>query len=168
MTLTHDDLVKRAKRWLLNTVGCSFALVELRTLAPEVPDAIGFKETRSFLVECKTSRSDFLADKAKPFRQWPEVGMGNYRFYMAPPGLIRIDELPKHWGLLEVHERVVRIAHPATGFNKRGGNIHQPPAFSGESVILNERPMLISALRRVALRGDLEKIYENPHQKRAS
>ena len=55
------------------------------------------------LVECKVSRSDFLADKAKPHRH--VGGIGNWRYYMAPEGLISPNELPEKWGLVEVNAR---------------------------------------------------------------
>ena len=70
--MTHDQLVARAKHWLLNTYGCGFAFAELTacTNSGEIPDAIGFKYGHSILVECKTSRSDFLSDKKKTFRKY--------------------------------------------------------------------------------------------------
>lgn len=55
------------------------------------------------LVECKVTRSDFLADKAKPHRH--VGGIGNWRYYMAPEGLISPEELPEKWGLVEVNAR---------------------------------------------------------------
>ena len=56
-------------------------------LAPsgEMPDAIGWKRgCHSVLVECKSSRADFLADREKPWRQKPENGAGCERFYLTP------------------------------------------------------------------------------------
>lgn len=55
------------------------------------------------LVECKVSRADFLADKAKPHRH--AGGVGNWRYFLAPEGLIAPDELPAKWGLVEVNAR---------------------------------------------------------------
>ncbi len=76
----------------------------------EVPDVIAWKGfCKSVLVECKVSRADFLADAAKPFRLKPEEGMGSQRFYLAPAGTIGAHELPKHWGLLELHGREIRM-----------------------------------------------------------
>jgi len=81
----------------------------------EVPDAIGWLNAGkcSVLIECKTSRSDFLADAKKMFRRRQEHGMGRYRFYMAPVGLLAADEMPEHWGLLEVRGRAVDVAKVA-------------------------------------------------------
>ncbi|HHR4398547.1 TPA: adenylosuccinate synthase [Salmonella enterica] len=57
----------------------------------------------SVLVEVKVSRSDFLRDKHKPHRK--SGGMGDYRYYMCPEGIINISDLPDRWGLLWVNKR---------------------------------------------------------------
>ncbi|AUZ06335.2 hypothetical protein ADP71_31570 [Vitreoscilla sp. C1] len=114
MELTHKNLCDLAVRWLQrpnsrNGHGCCFAVSEVATgYAGEIPDAIGFRASEwdcagSVLVEVKTSRSDFLADKKKAHRI--EGGVGDWRYYMAPTGLIQIDELPPQWGLVEVNGR---------------------------------------------------------------
>ncbi len=103
MIFTHDYLVALGAKWLSKTVKCGFVVTELKayTESGEVPDCIGFKGNGfSVLVECKTSRPDFTADKKKLFRQQPELGMGLYRFYLCPEGLLLPDELPDRWGLL--------------------------------------------------------------------
>ena len=76
----------------------------------EIPDAIGWRPYAhngcgSTLVEVKVSRSDFLSDAKKQHRASHENGMGVYRYYMAPVGLIAVEELPHRWGLIEVTER---------------------------------------------------------------
>jgi hypothetical protein len=150
--MTHDDLVKRAEKWLLNTMGCSFCLTELTTVAGEIPDAIGWKDGKSILVECKATRADFLSDKKKIFRRKPEIGMGTYRFYMCPPGLIRECEIPEKWGLLYCHEKTIKkVVAP------KGNSFYNFPSFTANKK--NETIMLCSVIRRVHLRGDLEKIY---------
>ena len=63
---------------------CGIILSEQYCASGEVPDVIGWKGScQSVLVECKVSRSDFLADANKPFRLKPEEGLGSRRFYMA-------------------------------------------------------------------------------------
>jgi hypothetical protein len=75
-----------------------------------IPDAIDWKGlNRSVVIECKVSRSDFLADADKPFRLKPEEGFGCERFYMAPSGVIGIDELPADWGLLEYSHKSISV-----------------------------------------------------------
>lgn len=108
----HADLCALAVRWLKRPNGagghgCMIALSECRAeTTGEVPDAIGFRagwRDGSVVVEVKTSRADFLADKAKPHRQ--AGGMGTWRYYMAPEGIIAPDDLPPRWGLLTVNAR---------------------------------------------------------------
>lgn len=114
--MTHAELVQRATRWL-HTMGCPMVFPEMVTYAGETPDCIGFRDSgeTSLLIECKASRSDFLADAKKPHRRWPERGMGMHRYFMCRPGLIRADELPARWGLLYCHPTRVELVvgrHP--------------------------------------------------------
>src|SRR5260370_33864014 len=91
----------RRCRWgvVLSEQGC---------VGGEMPDAIGWKKVcHSVLVESKVSRADFLADRDKPFRLKPEIGVGCERYYLAPRGLIRPEELPAGWGLLEAGGRAL-------------------------------------------------------------
>lgn len=142
--MTHAELVLRAARWLRNTKGCGVVLTE-RGVDHEHPDAIGWRGAWSILVECKTSRSDFLADAKKPHRIESDLGMGQERYYMTVPFLLDPLELPAGWGLLEVLERRVRVALPA---------LVPVPGLRGP---LNnartrwELPLLVSAMRQVQL-----------------
>lgn len=114
-TWTHDELCAIAVKWLKrpnsnNGHGCHVAVSEVRSgWTGEVPDAIGFRQAGyapcdgSVVVEVKVSRSDFLADKKKPHRN--EGGLGNWRYFMCPEGMIEPDELPEGWGLLWVNSR---------------------------------------------------------------
>lgn len=147
--MTHQELIKRAERWLLNTKGCGFCFTELTCSAGEIPDAIGWKHSRSILVECKASRADFQSDKKKMFRQFPEYGMGVFRYYMTTPNLIIPSEIPNKWGLLYVYKKQVRI-------------IKKSRVFNVEKAAAREIQLMYSALRRLHLRGDLYKIYDSP------
>jgi len=92
--MTHAQMVDLAVNWL-RRYGCGVVLSEQICLSGETPDAIGWKgRSHSVVVECKLNRADFLADRSKPFRQRPAIGLGCERFYMAPIGLIREEELP--------------------------------------------------------------------------
>lgn len=111
-TMTHADLVARAASWLRNTRRCGVVLTECSGGGHEIPDAIGWRSGGrvSTLVECKASRADFLRDGKKWHRRHGDVvGIGQERFYFAPPGLIRVEELPAGWGLAEVCGGVVRV-----------------------------------------------------------
>lgn len=112
--MTHDDLSALACRWLkrahsANGPGCKIALTEVGGLwGGERADAWGYRwgfDGGSVLVEVKVSRSDFLADAKKPHRNGEKIGMGLYRYYLCPEGIIQPEELPEGWGLLWVNKR---------------------------------------------------------------
>lgn len=112
--MTHRDYCEIARKWLLRSNsqgghGCAVALTECRSgYTGEMPDAIGFRavdrDPETVVVEVKCSRADFLADARKPHREQGE-GMGRFRYFMCPEGLIQPDELPTRWGLLYVTAR---------------------------------------------------------------
>src|SRR5690348_6231306 len=107
--MTHEKLVSFAVRWLRG-YGCGVVLSEQSCASGETPDAIGWKRAcHSVVVECIISRTDFLADREKPFRRNQERGMGCERFYLAPAEMITPAELPAGWGLLEIRGRSVDI-----------------------------------------------------------
>jgi hypothetical protein len=113
LVLDHKTLCAIAVKWLKRPTsqkahGCIVAASELRSgWDGEIPDAIGFRlngnQPLSVVIEAKVSRADFLADKNKTHRQ--AGGMGNFRYYICPEGLIDSRELPKGWGLLWVNGR---------------------------------------------------------------
>ena len=153
--MTHFDLVLRAEKFLQN-MNCKVVIRDPFSAAThngEQPDAIGWRDGLSFLIECKASRADFLADKKKPFRQDANKGMGDWRFYMSPPEIINPDDLPQGWGLLWCYPKKIKRV---TGFP---GNCcyHLDRPFTGNKVCENQ--MLVSALRRLAIRGYLPEIY---------
>ena len=113
----HGKLVNAAAKWLRGTMRCSVVIAEMASAADERPDAIGWANGFSVLVECKASHSDFLADSAKPFRAFPESGMGAHRWYFAPPGVIAPQEIPPRWGLAEWDGKAVRRVIEPTQFN---------------------------------------------------
>lgn len=82
---------------------CQYVVCELER-AGECPDAFGFGGSSTQLIEVKVSRSDFLSDKKKYWRKYPENGIGRFRSYLCPEGLIRETDLPKYWGLLWIND----------------------------------------------------------------
>lgn len=155
--MTHSDLVDVAHKWLLKKSGFAFKELKAATLYGEIPDAIGFKGWGdSILIEVKSSRGDFLADKKKIFRKEPEKGMGKYRFYLCPKDLIKINELPENWGLIYVNDKgKARIKH--NPYTSTGGNIWRN-GFK-DKCDKSEMQMMYSALRRLNLRGRIDEIY---------
>ena len=106
--MTHDELIRAGKRWLLKTNDCWPVLVERGANGDEVVDVIGWTSKGSILLEAKASRKDFLADQHKPHRKKPETGMGWKRYYICQPGVIAPGELPDGWGLVLVYPKITR------------------------------------------------------------
>ncbi len=96
--MRHSTLVAIGVRWLSRQ--CSVVLYEFATPADENPDVNGWAPgSGSILIECKLSRSDFLKDATKTARRNPRAGMGHRRYYLCPPDLIQVKDLPPKWGL---------------------------------------------------------------------
>ena len=149
--ITHESLRKKAMqvlkrdRYNVNRrtervgFGCSIVLSELYSAANDVPDAIGWVYGHSVLIECKISRSDFLADQKKPQRL-AGTGSGEQRYYFAPRGLLSSPDLPPDWGLLELDGQTVlrTVAAPRRQIDISG---HQ-----------QEKKMLLSTISRIRCR----------------
>jgi hypothetical protein len=147
--MTHAQLVQKAIAWL-RSYRCSVVLSEQACASGEMPDAIGWKRTqRSVVVECKVTRADFLADRTKPFRIKPEIGLGCERFYLTVPDLLRIEQLPAGWGLLEWQRGRVQMRHPSSTRSLRSPE--------GMKYEMN---LLLASLRRVELRVEPQTITE--------
>ena len=102
--LSHDDLVDASVRWLQKSKRCTVVFAEIVTSAMMVPDAIGWRGgSCCILVECKVSRSDFRADAKKEHKRHNKTP-GHFRWYMTPPGLLKPEEIPEGWGLMEQHD----------------------------------------------------------------
>jgi hypothetical protein len=140
---THKQLVRRMANWLKYQKKMTVVCAELSTRNSETPDVIGWiGGATSILIECKVSRADFLADAGKHFRRHAEMGMGDERYIAAPPGMIRPEELPDKWGLLE--------PRPYTGMKRdyiKTVVEAQPQGASKR----NECVMLMSAIRRLEI-----------------
>jgi hypothetical protein len=146
----HQQLVRLAEMWLRRHYRCGIVLSEQSCSSGETPDVIAWKgNCRSVLVECKITRADFLADRDKPFRRAPELGMGCERFYLAPAGLIGAAELPAKWGLLEVKGREVKVAVRPSRVSQRS-----------QAGFMLEMNLLLASLRRVEVRIEPQTITD--------
>lgn len=137
-TCTHKEGVKRIAAWLSNTKRMAVVMAErVVTACTETPDAIGWgSRGESILVEVKVSRADFHADKAKVFRRDEDNGVGQLRYFAAPAGILKPEDMPEGWGLLAIHQYQVReLVAPAVKNANR----------------VNEVAMLVSAIRRLEL-----------------
>jgi len=146
--MTHSQLVQKAVEWL-RAYRCGVVLSEQACISGEMPDAIGWKRScHSVLVECKISRTDFLADRGKRFRQKPDTGVGCERFYLTTGQLVRMDELPVGWGLLEYHNRTVKVVRAGAR------NLRTTVGFR------YEMNLLLASLRRVEIRIEPQNITD--------
>ncbi len=146
--MTHAQLVDRAVRWL-RSYRCGVVLSEQACVSGEMPDALGWKQAcHSVLVECKVTRADFLADRAKPFRVKSDKGVGSERFYLTPPGLIQNKELPPGWGLLELRRGGVEMVQASAK------NLRTATGFR------YEMNLLLASLRRVEVRIEPQSITD--------
>ena len=103
---THNELVLIAAKWVKKSLKFPIVTTELKTTGSrEIPDVLAFRSNTSLIIECKTSLIDFKRDFKKPERINQDKGVGNYRLYLAPEGLIPINLIPKSWGFLEVSSR---------------------------------------------------------------
>ena len=144
--MTHDDLIRIGKKWLIKARSCQVVLSETRAQSGEVPDIIGWRGQLSILIECKASKADFRRDKDKWFRA-SGPGIGQQRYFMAPKGIIPVSEIPDGWGLLEVTGNTVKTTKKLDLL------------FFDERIASSEVPMLVAALRRsqVSSRGARKK-----------
>ena len=146
--MTHAQLVEKAVRWL-RSYHCGVVLSEQACVSGEMPDAIGWKQAcHSVLVESKVTRADFLADREKPFRRKPEKGVGSERFYLTPPSLVSVEELPVGWGLLELRRGRVEIVYPSAKNMRSSTGFHC------------EMNLLLASLRRVEVRIEPQTITD--------
>jgi hypothetical protein len=135
-------------KWL-STIGLllAYRLVSSQMLS-------GFRNGSSCLIEAKASRADFLADRKKRFRIRPEMGMGDWRFFICEPGIISVEELPEGWGLLHA----------------KGSRVHKVHGWPGNTAWYSHKPFqankqaecdfMYSALRRMQIRGYLPEVYD--------
>lgn len=115
----HYQLCCACAKWLHNRKNSErletpwkYVAVELNVYGTENADVWATNGWSSIVVEVKTSRSDFHADFKKKYRTdtWRDQVPGNYRYFLAPKGLISPEELPEGHGLLEWDgERITRI-----------------------------------------------------------
>ena len=148
--MKHAQLVARAAEWLRHKYGCGIVLSEQYCATGEVPDVIGWKGfCQSVLVECKVSRSDFLADAGKPFRLHPEEGLGSKRFYMAPRGHDRARRTAEALG-------IAGVQRPRGGDGGEAGKLDLRSPVG----LMKEMNLLLASLRRVEVRIEPQTITD--------
>lgn len=149
----HTALVRLGEKWLHQN-GFGVVSTELTAAGSrERADVIGFRSLCSALIEVKVSRRrDFLADAKKPERI-SGIGLGVYRFYLSPPDVIAVEDLPPKWGLLHaIGGKVIDVVRPKgniwPGYSaKEGRNWRR---FQHRADQAAERRVLYSIARRLA------------------
>lgn len=101
--MTHDDIADWAAM-RLKRMGYQLTFSNMTSLTDgEQPDVLGINAcNKCFLIEVKVSRSDFKADQKKRWRTQIS-GLGNYRAYLVPEGLVDLSEIPYGWQLWEIY-----------------------------------------------------------------
>lgn len=160
--MKHSELVEIAYKWLLKFGSVGVAFKELKSMDREIPDVIGFGAWSSKVIEVKVSRSDFIKDKSKSHRV-DGRGMGTYRYYCCPTGLISVEELPEKWGLIYVSEngKATCIYDPEKDRGRYDTTLRR---WSKCNKFLRdieaEQRVMYCALRKLQLKGKVECIYE--------
>lgn len=146
----HDKLVAMCARWFKRN-GFSVVATELASHGNrEQPDVYACRQTCSAVAEIKVTRADFLADRKKPERY--RGGLGTYRFYLCPEGLISPAELPTGWGLLYASGKTILSIHAPKGnlWPAPGKQDEHWRQFAHEIDPDAERAALFSIARRLA------------------
>lgn len=149
---SHGDLVRLGSRWVKRQ-GFPVIATEIAAVGSrEQPDIIGFRSTASVVVEVKVSRADFLADARKPERAPGGMGLGLYRFYLCPEGVLQAEDMPPRWGLRHARGRsIVEIKRPTGNTWPPAGKTYGDwEAFQHQACQAKERAVLFSIARRLA------------------
>jgi hypothetical protein len=127
----HRQLCDRGAAWLRDEKSCHTVFTECARNVDEKPDAIGWSGESTYLVECKTTRTNFFDDAKKKMRLHPDRGVGLFRYYLVPKGMVLPKDVPEKWGLLYDGD-VVQIVKEAVRFDVRN--------IEAETHILSPRP----------------------------
>jgi hypothetical protein len=150
--MTHEDIIAPACKWLVKEGGCVTAFKVASALAGEeqVPFLIGIGSFgRTISLKIYLSREDFLEDKQTGFQKAPGTDLGQYRFLVAPAGVVLPEEVPANWGLLQVNESQA-ITSALNPYLPVGGSFWRP-GFNDMKVydLLGEHDQLYAACRRL-------------------
>jgi hypothetical protein len=134
---THAAIVARAVVFLRRRVGCKIAVSEACAGSPTGrPDGIGWCSMTMMChhIEVKVSRSDFRNDRKKVSHLADRV-IGDYRWYMTPPGLLTAADIPAGWGLVEAKPRGFRVV------------VDAPKVTPTDGALQDERSILTGLIR---------------------
>lgn len=147
----HESLADQGVKWFRRQ-GFGVIAADLAALGcRERADVVAFRSQCCAIIEAKASRADFFADLRKPERM--NGGLGLYRFYICPPGLIQASELPAGWGLIYADGRkVTDVVRPLGNLWPGPGTMFESwAAFQHQNDSDAERSVLYSISRRLVL-----------------
>ena len=121
--ITHRFLVDKGAYWLNKQASnvfyrSQYVLTEFSCQGVnEYPDIFGIRPYGHVLIEVKVSRADFKKDEKKRGRDPRFKQLGDSRFYLAPKGMISVEELPEKWGLLEWNGNRIEVTKESESFD---------------------------------------------------
>ncbi len=103
---------------------CGILLFEMRSNTgysigePQRIDAYHMEEIptkmlRKTAYEIKVSRSDFLSEIRNPIKRRYALRVSNLFYFVTPPGVAKVDEIPQECGLVEVSGGEWKVVVPA-------------------------------------------------------
>ena len=113
----------------------------------EEPDIIGFSHEMSAVVDIRTKRSDFLRRRLA-IEDGDDTTLGNVRFFLTPIRMVRRDELPEGWLLLEYTGATI-IPYDFRPEHHIGVILDNHPMWRHESDAAAERDILYSIANRL-------------------
>ena len=111
------------------------------------PDIIGFNHELSTVIDIRTKRSDFLRRRFA-MQDLPDTALGNVRFFLTPIRMLRRDELPEGWLLLEYTGATI-IPYDFRSENHIGVVLDSHPEWRHKSDAATERNILYSIASRL-------------------
>lgn len=142
--MIHDGLVQRGIKWLENNPNhqfrCSFVLAKYEQFNEDMPDVMGFSYYHTIVIECRPLNPNNKHRKM----DW---GLGDYRFYLCPPNVIKKSDIPEDWGLLYCHKNKITIEK-------------EPVTNKSKNIRLMEYPILYSIIMRAKVNGYMPDILK--------
>lgn len=111
------------------------------------PDIIGFNHELSTVIDIRTKRSDFLRRRLA-LQEQTDTALGNVRFFLTPMRMVRRDELPEGWLLLEYTGATI-FPYDFRPENHIGVVLYSHPEWRHESDAATERNILYSVANRL-------------------
>ena len=116
--LRHEELLKTAAKFIKNKglahFGKSPYVVCNYNDAMEPIDVFGFGGSCTQVIKVITTHMELNLDLERAYRKCPKYGVGEFRSYLCPNGLLNKEDIPKNWGLLwcDNKGKIIEILNP--------------------------------------------------------